>query len=132
MINKTVFFPGKFHPPHLGHAKTILTLIPKYEKVIIGVSGDVPSDKVTDVDNIFNILKDLFSPFANVELVKITGVLVEKPDLSGLPWFDVLASGNPLVLDWAERMGLEGLFVERAEGYLFSGTEIRDELRSGK
>lgn len=130
MINKTIFFPGKFHPPHLGHAKTILDLIPKYKKVIVGVSGDTPSNPICTVDTIYNILKELFTAFENVELVKITGVLVDKEDLSGLPEFDVLGSGNPLVLEWAESMGLEGLFVERSEGYLFSGTEVRHELRN--
>jgi len=128
MINKIVFFPGKFHPPHLGHAKTILTLISQYKNVVVGVSGDTPSDKITDVDNIYNILTDLFSPFNSVVVVKITGILVDKSDLTGLPVFDVLASGNPKVLAWVEHMGLEGKYTERAEGYLFSGTEIRKEL----
>lgn len=45
----TAFFPGKFHPPHLGHAKTILKLITSYDKVVIGISEDVPEDQFTTV-----------------------------------------------------------------------------------
>jgi phosphopantetheine adenylyltransferase len=129
MKDLTVFFPGKFHPPHLGHAKTILKLIPKYGKVIVGVSGDVPADAVTTVDTIFEILKELFDPFDNVEVIKFTGVLVEKENLEGLPKFDLLLSGNPDVLDWGKRIGVGIEFLPRSEGYFFSGTEIRDELR---
>jgi nicotinamide mononucleotide adenylyltransferase len=129
MKNMTVFFPGKFHPPHLGHAKTILQLIPKYDKVIVGVSGDVPEDAVTTVDTIYNIIKELFTPFPNVEVIKFFGVLVEKKDAGDLPEFDVLLSGNPDVLAWGERVGVSVEFIPRSEGHFFSGTEIRDELR---
>lgn len=130
MEDLTVFFPGKFHPPHLGHAKTILQLIPKYKKVIVGVSGDVPKEAVTTVDIIFNIISELFAPFSNVEVVKFFGVLVEKNDTEGLPKFDMLLSGNPDVLDWGKRVGVAVDFLPRSEGHFFSGTEIRDELRN--
>jgi len=125
---QTVFFPGKFHPPHLGHARTILKLIPRYSKVIIGVSGDVPSDEVTSVDEIVCILNDLFTPFENVEVVRIEGVLVEKNSLKGLPKFDILLSGNPVVLEWAKKMGIKSEYLPRSEGMYFSGTEIRRHL----
>ena len=128
MIDKTVFFPGKFHPPHLGHARTVLDLIFKYRKVIVGVSGDIPGNPVTDVDNIFNILKDLFYNFDNVTVIKIKGTLVEKLDTAGLPEFDLLLSGNQKVIDWSKNIGIAAEFLNRSEGYYFSGTEIRDEL----
>jgi hypothetical protein len=82
------------------------------------------------VDIIHDILKDLFAPFDNVEVIKFFGVLVEKEDTVGLPEFDVLLSGNPKVLDWADRVGVRKEFLERSEGYFFRGQEIRDELRN--
>lgn len=124
------FFPGKFHPPHLGHAKTILSLIPKYDKLIVAVSGDLPDITITNTDIIFSILKDLFEPFTSVEVIKFEGVLTQKSDLSNLPIFDVLLSGNPEVLAWADKMNIASEFIPRSDGYFFSGTEIRDELRN--
>jgi cytidyltransferase-like protein len=129
MIDKTVFFPGKFHPPHLGHARTILNLMSKYERVIVGVSEDIPDNPVTNPDIVLNILKDLFSLHNNVKIYRIFGVLTKKIDLLGLPEFDMLVSGNPDVLNWAKKFNIETEFIPRSEGYLFSGTEIRDELQ---
>jgi cytidyltransferase-like protein len=129
MIDKIVFFPGKFHPPHLGHARTILNLMSKYERVIVGVSEDIPDNPVTNPDIVLNILKDLFSLHNNVKIYRIFGVLTKKIDLLGLPEFDILVSGNPDVLNWAKKFNIETEFIPRSEGYLFSGTEIRDELQ---
>ena len=128
-MNTTAFFPGKFHPPHLGHLKTLLDIINDYDKLIIGVSEHQPENPMITVDNIIYILQYLFEKHqANVEVVRIEGVLVEKESLEGLPKFDVLLSGNPDVLVWADKMGIRRRFIGRAEGLFFSGTEIRDEL----
>ena len=124
------FFPGKFHPPHIGHIKNILKLIPKYSKLIVGVSGDVPKDAITTVDVIYETLKELFVPFPTVEVIKFSGILVKKLNLDGLPKFDVLLSGNPEVLSWAKRVNVASEFLPRAEGHFFRGEEIRDELRN--
>ena len=43
----TAFFPGKFHPPHIGHVQTILDILPDYDKVIIGVTERAPVDNPT-------------------------------------------------------------------------------------
>lgn len=132
MIDKTVFFPGKFHPPHLGHARTILNLMSKYKRVVVGVSEDIPENYITTPDIVFNILRDLFLSNSNVKVYKIFGVLTQKINLIGLPEFDILASGNPDVLDWAKKFNIETEFIPRSEGYLFSGTEIRNELQNSE
>jgi hypothetical protein len=31
---EVAFFPGKFHPPHIGHVQTILNILPKYRKCV--------------------------------------------------------------------------------------------------
>jgi len=125
----TAFFPGKFHPPHIGHIQTILNLLPKYRKVIIGVSEDIPTDKViTNPLDVVITLKAFFSTFDNVEVCLVKGILTFKEDTNDLPEFDVLLSGNQAVLDWAEKMGVKSEHVHRSRGSLFSGTEIRGEL----
>jgi nicotinamide mononucleotide adenylyltransferase len=125
---KVAFFPGKFHPPHIGHILTMLNILPKYKKLIIGVSEDIPNDNVTTPNDIRETLGLFFKNFKNVELSMIHGVLIHKKSLEGLPKFDVLLSGNPDVLNWAEHHGIEAKFVPRSEGVFCSGTEIRKIL----
>ncbi len=125
---KIAFFPGKFHPPHLGHLKTLLDLSKKYSKLIIGVSEHTPDSAVTSVDNIISILESLFENHREIEVVRIKGILVEKTSTEELPYFDILLSGNPEVLSWAEGLGVSNEYISRTEGDLFSGTEIRETL----
>lgn len=125
---KIGFFPGKFHPPHVGHILTMLKILPKYKKLIIGVTEDIPNKKVINISGIISTLNLFFSEFDNVEIIPIKGVLIERETLVGLPKFDVLLSGNDDVLVWAKNRGVEGRYVSRSEGFLCSGTEIRDSL----
>lgn len=122
---KIAFFPGKFHPPHVGHILTILNILPKYSKLIIGVSEDLPKNKVTNVSDIINTLNLFFKSFDNVEICSIRGVLVDKTNLDGLPDFDVLLSGNQDVLSWAEKYNLKAEYTPRSDGVFCEGTEIR-------
>jgi cytidyltransferase-like protein len=125
-----VFFPGKFHPPHLGHLKTILDLSKKYDKVIVGVSEHLPDDPITTVNKIIEVLNLMFENFDNIEVCRIKGTLIKKKNTKGLPEFDMLLSGNMDVLEWANNLKIDHLFIKRAEGYFFSGTEIRNELQN--
>jgi len=126
---KVAFFPGKFHPPHIGHILTILGILPKYKKLIIGISEDIPQKKVTNSSQIKNTLNLFFKNFDNVEIVLVKGVLTKKKDTKGLPKFDVLLSGNNEVLKWANQYGLSVKYINRSDGFLCSGTEIRSILR---
>jgi len=126
---KTVFFPGKFHPPHLGQIQTILNIMSKYQKVIVGVSEHKPEGgQIMTPQEIITSLKDLFKHFDGVDVCLIKGVLVEKTDLSGLPQFDLLLSGNPDVLSWAEKLNLNAEYVPRSYGAGCSGTNVRRVL----
>ncbi len=125
-FRQTAFFPGKFHPPHIGQIQTILKIIPKYRKVIIGISDDMPKDIIiTTPKEIASLMAEFFSGFQNVEIAMINGVLIEKPDASGLPEFDVLLSGNPDVLNWAKKVGIKAEYIPRSFGIMCSGTEVR-------
>lgn len=121
----TAFFPGKFHPPHMGHVQTILNVAPRYKKLIVGVTGDTPSDSVMTQAEVVNVLHDVLATINNIEVVSIAGTLVKKPDTKGLPAFDLLLSGNPAVIDWATRMGIRSQYVERSLGAHCSGEAMR-------
>jgi len=122
------FFPGKFHPPHLGHIQTIYKVLGKYRKLIICVSGHVPNDPVTTPRKIYDVLTDFFKDTDCIEVTFLDETLIEKSDLSGLPKFDVLLSGNEDVLNWARKMNIRSEFVSRSENYFCSGTELRSIL----
>jgi hypothetical protein len=128
---KVAFFPGKFHPPHVGQIQTILNIIPKYKKVIIGVSEHMPEDgALTTPNDILLTLRGLFKHFKNVEVCLIKGVLVDKKDTDGLPEFDVLLSGNEDVLSWAKTHDVMAEFIDRSCGDLCSGTNVRGILKN--
>ena len=126
---EVAFFPGKFHPPHFGHIITILHILPKYKKLILGVSGHVPKDSVIATqEEIIGGLEEVFQNFENVEVCTIKGTLTDSKSVSYLPEFDILLSGNPEVLSWAKKMNINVEYVPRSEGVLFSGHKIRSIL----
>lgn len=128
-LREVAFFPGKFHPPHIGHVQTILNILPKYRKLIIGVSEHIPKNATsTEPRDIVRALKSFFGSFENIEVCLVEGVLSKKKNLEGLPDFDVLLSGNPKVLSWAKHFNVNVQHVSRSEGMLFNGTGIRDIL----
>lgn len=117
-MKKTGLFVGKFNPPHIGHAKTILRLAKTYD-LIVGVTGDTPENAPYTQDEVIAEIREL-----GIEVAGIDGVLTSKTDKSGLPEFDVLLSGNPEVLDWAKKQGIETKFIERSG--VVNGTKIRE------
>jgi cytidyltransferase-like protein len=124
--NSVVFFPGKFHPPHMGHLSTILKLLPKYKKVIIGVTEDQPENSMLSVERIIDIIETVFKKYNDISVCRIPGVLTEKESLEEMPNFDILLSGNPKVVEWAIRHNIIVKNVSRSEG--LSGTDIREAL----
>ena len=122
------FFPGKFHPPHMGHIQTILKLAPRYKRLIVGVTGDTPEGAVMTRDEIVAALRNVLTPTANIDVLPVDGTLVHKRDTTGLPPFDVLLSGNPDVIAWAQDKQLACQFVERSFGTDCSGDNMRRAL----
>jgi cytidyltransferase-like protein len=122
---KVAFFPGKFHPPHLGHIQTINKIAADYRKVIVGVTGHTPESAVTTPEQIYRLLEAFFKNTEDIEVVFLEGTLVEKKNTDDLPDFDVLLSGNYDVIKWAKDHNLVAEFIDRSEGFLCSGTELR-------
>ena len=115
-----VFFPGKFQPLHVGHLVTIAKLLRRYD-VVVGITEDIP--QVMSRKSVRSTLKLIFGDRINVVLV--SGVLTEKKSIKGLPVFDILVSGNNMVLNWGSLMGFCVLKIPRAKGLGYSGHKIR-------
>lgn len=135
----TVFFPGKFQPLHIGHIMTISKLLEKYEKVIIGISGDVPLDgTVCTQDTIVKTLDIIYKPIARSEKInffKFNKKLTKYKGIKDFPNFDLLITGdNKEVIQWAKKMKIKYKQNERSKikGAICSGTEIRREMKRMK
>jgi len=109
--NKKIgFFPGKFNPPHMGHFLTIMKLSKKYN-IIVGLTEDTPKNSFPrkTILNTLNELKEY-----GIKTTEIKGRLIDKKNTLDLPTFDVLLSGNKLVLQWAKKMKIKYEFVKRS------------------
>lgn len=123
---KTIYFPGKFQPPHIGHILTISKLLRKHYHVIVGISEDEP--RIMTREQIEDIFRIIFGERVYVHL--IDGVLTDWNDVDELPLFDVLMSGNDKVLEWGKKLGLRVEKTQRSEGIGCSGKELRRLIKN--
>lgn len=120
MKKKTVFFPGKFQPPHIGHVLTISKLLKKY-KIIIGISADGPRVlSQQDVKNIFQIIFDDRSDYFIFD-----GVLSDYKEIEKFPHFDIVLTGNNKIIEWAKRLNLNVKKFPRTKCIGDSSTKLR-------
>lgn len=115
------FFPGKFNPPHMGHFLTIFKLSKKY-KLIVGLTEDIPVNAFPR-KLILKTLKELEE--YGIKIVEVKGRLIDKTDITDLPKFDVLLSGNKSVLKWATKMNIKNKYVDRSSN--ITSKKIRNE-----
>lgn len=109
--------PGKFNPPHLGHALTINKLIKEFKDITICVTSDVPGNAVFTPQEIAEEMKGF-----GVPVVLLDGTLT-KQTTNPFPGY-IYLSGNPDVISWANKIGAESLFIPRTGN--ISGTKIRN------
>ena len=115
MICKAVF-PGKFNPPHLGHARSILRLNLEYDLTVV-VTSDVPPDAHYTPDQIADEIRAL-----GVRVSRFYGVLTAQDNNPFEPG-TVIISGNPAVLSWAKIVGAPSRLWPR-QG-IISGRDMR-------
>jgi len=111
--------PGKYNPPHLGHAKTILKLMKEYNLTVC-VTSDIPPNAPFTPEEIASEIAEL-----GVETFVFNGVLTEQPKD---PWGKLILTGNPKVIEWAKKVGAKYKFIPRS-GQI-SGTQIRNGRNS--
>lgn len=124
-IMNIAFFPGKFQPPHIGHVITIAKLRKQYQ-VIIGVTEDPP--RVISPMEVCKIFKTIF----DIECIILKGTLTKYNNITSLPKFDILLTGNDKVIEWAQLLNIPVLKVPRSDGILCSGTELREAMKCRK
>ena len=120
-LNSTALFLGKFQPPHLGHVITIRALNERYSKVIVGVTQSDPL--IIPATTIIEIFRKVL-PDSQFSFIAIPGS-VEEGTAEINCTFDVVASGNPKVLEKLKARGFAVDFVERSYDSMFSGTRER-------
>jgi len=123
---KLAFFPGKFQPPHLGHMLTVVREYDKYDKIIIGITEDVP--RVMTTNETKKVFDDMFKYMPKITVVIIKGILTQAKSLKHLPEFDICISGNEEVVKRVKELGSNAKLIKRTDGLCYSGTEIRKAL----
>ena len=118
------FFPGKFSPPHLGHILTIMNVYDEYDRIIVGITEGPP--RVNTKEEAYVILNQVFRKLQKIELRLIEGTMDDGSAMNNLPdeW-DILLTGNPLVIDIARANRWNYRYVPRSKGIGYSGTELR-------
>tara|TARA_B100001121_G_C18611843_1_gene584834 strand:- start:774 stop:1166 length:393 start_codon:yes stop_codon:yes gene_type:complete len=124
------FFPGKFQPPHIGHIITVMNIYEKYDKIIIGITKDVP--QVLSQIEIKSIFESIFRPLPKIKIELVSEVITGNENVKNiLPAFDILVSGNDKVIRHVTNLGIKADYLPRSEGVGYSGTEIRTLFKTG-
>ena len=124
------FFPGKFQPPHIGHIMTVMNIYEKYDKIIIGITKDVP--QVLSQIEIKTIFESIFGPLPKIKIELVSGVITGNENIKNiLPAFDILVSGNDKVIKHVTKLGIKADYLPRSKGIGYSGTEIRTLFKTG-
>lgn len=99
------YFVGKFNPPHMGHAITILKLMEEYNLTVV-VTNDIPENCKYTQDEIISEIKNL-----NVNVIKFDKKLTEQ---DSDPFGKLLLSGNEEVIEWCKNKNVKCKFVPRS------------------
>ena len=74
---KTAIYPGSFDPVTLGHYDIIERSSKIFDKLIVGVLNNSAKSPLFSVEERVNMLKDVTSPFPNVEVQSFAGLLID-------------------------------------------------------
>jgi len=129
-------FPGRFQPFHLGHLAVIEWLLSKYDELIIVVGSGKDSHTIynpfTAGERILMIKKGLKE--FNVDFTRVIFFPIMDSFTSGLwirnlelysPKFDVVVSGNPLVISDAREAGYIVDLPPMFNREMYNATKIR-------
>ncbi len=122
--NLKAVFIGKFQPPHLGHVMTAKRLLRKYNSIIIAVTDGKPN--VMPPNEVLALFKEVLG-VEKVEYRHIPGAVDEGSAVFDFE-FDVICSGNLVVLELLKNKGFNVEFVERTKDSYFTGTSIRNSF----
>ncbi|BFH73722.1 nicotinamide-nucleotide adenylyltransferase [Sulfurisphaera javensis] len=129
-------FPGRFQPFHLGHLAVIEWLLTKYDEIIVVIGSGKDSHSIYNpftagerMVMIRNGLKEYNMDFKRVIFFPIlesfTGGLWIRIIEQYSPKFDVIVSGNPLVVTNAKEAGYIVDLPPMFNRDLYNATKIR-------
>lgn len=125
---RIAIFPGKFQPMHLGHILSICRVRDMgYEKILIILTHDGP--KITTPEENISILKQVFKrdvELKKIEFMILPKTLLDETSLHENPNEYDIFSGNPKVLEWAKKYGYNPIYLERTNGFGYSGAFLRE------
>lgn len=99
------YFVGKFNPPHLGHALSILKLKNDYNLTVV-VTNDKPVNSKYTQDEIVCEIKSL-----GVNVIKYDKKLTEQKIN---PFNKTILSGNEEVISWCKKVNADCVFFPRS------------------
>ncbi len=96
-------FPGTFDPPTLGHFGVVERAAALFERVTIGLADHPEKDPLFSIEERIALLEELAEPLGNVDVVRVTGLVVEAAHRLGA---EVLVRGvrNPRDFDYEVEM----------------------------
>jgi len=99
------YFVGKFNPPHLGHALTILKLKNEYNLTVV-VTNDKPQNSKYNQDEIAKEIE-----YLGVKVLKYDKKLTYQKIN---PFNKTILSGNEEVIEWCDKVGSDCVFIPRS------------------
>lgn len=105
MMKEEGYFVGKFNPPHMGHALTILKLKEEYNLTVV-VTKDVPKNSKYNQDEIVTEIKNL-----GVNVIKFNGKLTNQETD---PFNKTILTGNEDVIEWCKNKNVKYEFIPRS------------------
>jgi len=135
-------FPGRFQPFHLGHLAVIELLLSKYDEVIVIVGSGKDSHSIYNpftagerIEMLKNGLKEFNADFRRLIIFPILDSFTGKIWIRNVeqysPKFDVVVSGNPLVVTTAKEAGYLVDLPPMFNRDMYSATKIRKLMLEG-
>ena len=136
-------FPGRFQPFHLGHLAVVELLLSKYDEVIILIGSGKDSHTIYNpftagerLEMIKSALKEYNEDFKRITIFPIlesfTGKIWIREVEQYSPKFDVVVSGNPLVITTAKEAGYLVDIPPMFNRDVYNATKIRKLMIEGK
>lgn len=135
MINGIVVYPGTFDPVTRGHEDLVRRASAMFPKVIVGVAGSRTKQPFFPLDERIEMMREVLSPFANVEVHGFECLLMDFLRQHGAR---IILRGLRAVSDFeyefqmagmnrSLRQDVETMFLTPADQYMFiSATMVRE------
>ncbi len=138
--NERVFYIGRFQPYHNGHQSVLLDIGKEADEIVIGIGSaqlsHEPDNPFTAGERVLMItraLKELVCPFYVIPIEDIKRNALWVTHVRSMsPPFDLVHSGNPLVVRLFKEAGIAVHSPAMYERDTHSGTEIRSRMVTGR